>query len=377
MAKIPTRNIFTSMLIGRHRRFDVPKPGSVTRVLGGDVLKGGGRSPEFHYAGKVMGANDTPVHFFNTPGSKGPYRRYEGDLKGNLTEMARNSVLSSGKETSHVNKMIAQETRANESGVIGRFAKDVGITGGVLGAAARNPTATAVLGAGTTLIGTAGSKSYGDVSRSNYNNPETWGIGQTSSVPGEFAMSKRSHIESFITKKAAATSLAQYLAVDAATDTLKGTGDTGGVMGGLSYTLARKLLPLSTRIRLPDEVAKTFATQFSGSAGKEAFDTFNKTMQGVFGRVRERNVDVPRRRQILQELRMSDPVLKGLPEDELKSWYNTLSSYAPNVSLDKNLVSSFLKQVALHDGQIDYGKLQELLDLEGAYQKIHLKSGAK
>ena len=383
--KAPTASVFKNRglvdwaLRGRRTAFTTPAKGV-------DPIIAKSKNATYSYVGRGSGSGDAQ-HVFKT--NDGKYFRYSGDqdITGKLgkgsrgtqkgddlaKEITSNSSQLSDKDVKYVNSAMKDNLRSKEG--LGQLAYGANVTGGTLGHLARSPIRSAAAAGAVLAVGEAGRRSYQDVRKTNTNRPSTWGIGQNTSVSGD--LQKMSSIDSFVAEKtAAAGQLGSYLLADAATDSIKGDGNSRGVLSGVGYTLSRNLMPLSTRIQMPDTMAESFVTSMSSDAGKATFDALNKAMQGVFGRMKERNVEVPKRRLILKMVK-KDPVLQGIPENDLKSWYNTLASYAPNISLDKNMVSSFLKQVAQYDGQIDYGRLKELMDLEKSYQEVHLKSSGK
>ncbi|WP_304040014.1 hypothetical protein [Desulfovibrio piger] len=70
-----------------------------------------------------------------------------------------------------------------------------------------------------------------------------------------------------------------------------------------------------------------------------------------------------RRKSLLEDLRLNDPLLRDIDKAQLMEWYATIVHFAPTVSLDKNAVREILQGFARF-GRIDLQTLKMLADTE-------------
>jgi lipoate-protein ligase A len=75
-----------------------------------------------------------------------------------------------------------------------------------------------------------------------------------------------------------------------------------------------------------------------------------------------------RRKNLFNDLRLNDPVLSQVPEEQLLEWYATIYHFAPKFSLDKSAVREVLQNFARF-GRVDANTLKMLADTEKATQQ--------
>ena len=72
----------------------------------------------------------------------------------------------------------------------------------------------------------------------------------------------------------------------------------------------------------------------------------------VIGKVINKIKNDIRRKSLLEDLRLNDPLLRDIDKAQLMEWYATIVHFAPTVSLDKNAVREILQGFARF-GRID------------------------
>jgi hypothetical protein len=78
------------------------------------------------------------------------------------------------------------------------------------------------------------------------------------------------------------------------------------------------------------------------------------------------------REQILEQVLASDPVISRFAKehpDEVEKLYATMSRFAPKLSTDVHAVTSFLRNVIMMGGAVDYRTIQGLAEAEAAIDK--------
>ena len=83
----------------------------------------------------------------------------------------------------------------------------------------------------------------------------------------------------------------------------------------------------------------------------------------VIGKVINKIKNDIRRKSLLEDLRLNDPLLRDLDKAQLMEWYATIVHFAPTVSLDKNAVREILQGFARF-GRVDLQTLKMLADTE-------------
>ena len=83
----------------------------------------------------------------------------------------------------------------------------------------------------------------------------------------------------------------------------------------------------------------------------------------VIGKVINKIKNDIRRKSLLEDLRLNDPLLRDIDKALLMEWYATIVHFAPTVSLDKNAVREILQGFARF-GRVDLQTLKMLADTE-------------
>lgn len=83
----------------------------------------------------------------------------------------------------------------------------------------------------------------------------------------------------------------------------------------------------------------------------------------VIGKVINKIKNDIRRKSLLEDLRLNDPLLRDIDKAQLMEWYATIVHCAPTVSLDKNAVREILQGFARF-GRVDLQTLKMLADTE-------------
>jgi len=115
----------------------------------------------------------------------------------------------------------------------------------------------------------------------------------------------------------------------------------------------------------PDILAKFTDKITEGVANALVRSSFQAVGSGAKGIIRAAVGDkLPRRhKEFITKLIMRDPVLKNRPKEKVISHYKTMVRVAPSISLDPNVVVSFLKESTSYD-TISTVTIKTLLDLE-------------
>lgn len=83
----------------------------------------------------------------------------------------------------------------------------------------------------------------------------------------------------------------------------------------------------------------------------------------VIGKVINKIKNDIRRKSLLEDLHLNDPLLRDIDKAQLMEWYATIVHFAPTVSLDKNAVREILQGFARF-GRVDLQTLKLLADTE-------------
>ena len=83
----------------------------------------------------------------------------------------------------------------------------------------------------------------------------------------------------------------------------------------------------------------------------------------VIGKVINKIKNDIRRKSLLEDLRLNDPLLRDIDKAQLMEWYATIVHFAPTVSLDTNAVREILQGFARF-GRVDLQTLKMLADTE-------------
>lgn len=70
-----------------------------------------------------------------------------------------------------------------------------------------------------------------------------------------------------------------------------------------------------------------------------------------------------RRKAIIEDLMLTDPILKDAPKDQVLSFYATLNNVAPSIAVDKNAVREML-QHWVKFGTVDIAQIKMLAETQ-------------
>lgn len=90
----------------------------------------------------------------------------------------------------------------------------------------------------------------------------------------------------------------------------------------------------------------------------------------VLGKVINNIKNDIRRKSLLEDLHLNDPLLRDIDKAQLMEWYATIVHFAPTVSLDKNAVREILQGFARF-GRVDLQTLKLLADTEKSMASDH------
>jgi len=131
---------------------------------------------------------------------------------------------------------------------------------------------------------------------------------------------------------------------------------------------------------LPDERQPSFDQSVSGGAGKavgmgvinEGIAALRRLVGMSSQAISSRYVDDPKREKIIEQVIKQDPTVRtGERENpgQAAQAYGTMRRFAPTLSTDPNVVTSFLRNSALTGGPMDFQTVKGLADAEHAVQR--------
>lgn len=114
----------------------------------------------------------------------------------------------------------------------------------------------------------------------------------------------------------------------------------------------------------------TFGGFMNVAKGLSMLATGGLFMKRVYDRI---NNDV-RRKSLIEDIALTDPLLKTVDKAQLMEWYATIYHFAPKVSLDKVAVREVLQGFARF-GKVDLQTLKMLAETEKALADPQSKAG--
>ena len=75
-----------------------------------------------------------------------------------------------------------------------------------------------------------------------------------------------------------------------------------------------------------------------------------------------------RRKAIIEDLMLTDPIIKTAPKDQVLSFYATLNNVAPSLAVDKNVTRELLQHFVKF-GTIDHQTIKQLAETHSAITK--------
>lgn len=109
---------------------------------------------------------------------------------------------------------------------------------------------------------------------------------------------------------------------------------------------------------------------FAEGAGSEVAKALMYGISRLAGGVGRALVGDPKRRDLLQKVLTTDPVLSDALQrspsmtQNLLEAYGTLNKFAPTLATDVNAVRSFLREVVLGGGHVNYATIKNLIETE-------------
>lgn len=116
----------------------------------------------------------------------------------------------------------------------------------------------------------------------------------------------------------------------------------------------------------------SFASGVGGGIGKGLVDLTATGAGSVIGKLRDYFLTDVRRKKMLESVIRTDQVLHDAisrnpqTQDVLVEAYGTLTRFAPSLALDVNAVRSFLREVVLGGGGVNYATIKNLVETEKA-----------
>lgn len=75
-----------------------------------------------------------------------------------------------------------------------------------------------------------------------------------------------------------------------------------------------------------------------------------------------------RRKALIEDLMLTDPIISHAPKDQVMSFYATINNVAPSIAVDKNVVRELL-QYCIKFGTINLEMIKMLAETHGAIDK--------
>ncbi len=142
----------------------------------------------------------------------------------------------------------------------------------------------------------------------------------------------------------------------------------------------RKLL-LSAKTQYEKQAADAaFGDSFVQGAGQQTgkgvistgIDALRRLIGSAAQSISERFIQDPRREKIVQEVVKTDPTISSAEREnpgQAYQAYRTMRRFAPALSTDPNVVTSFLRNSALSGGPMDFQTVRGLADAETSIQR--------
>ncbi len=155
---------------------------------------------------------------------------------------------------------------------------------------------------------------------------------------------------------------------------LTGQNMTGPSSGMIGKIVSRGMFPgtsgMIERADIPENVLGTVTGRVGGAAG----DIIGNRVNKLIGNLTKKRFDTlyasPRRQEILKTLHKEDELIKELPKQRALEAYHSMTKVAPTISLDKNAVKSFLREIAISpEGGINWNTLKGLAEAENSVNR--------
>jgi len=137
--------------------------------------------------------------------------------------------------------------------------------------------------------------------------------------------------------------------------------DEKSLGGAIPYLIAKKFVPITTRVRLPDTVLQSAAQSFGSTLGKSLAETAASPLSllsNIGGALAGSS------NAIIDQLMKMDDIIGKADKKLLTEAYNTMKKVAPTLAKDINAVRSYLREVAMAGTGPDYSTIKQLADAE-------------
>lgn len=141
-------------------------------------------------------------------------------------------------------------------------------------------------------------------------------------------------------------------------------------MHKLSAFLEKKAAGAANPMPLGQSLGRGLLGDLAGGVGQELAKMVMHGAGRAFGAARDAFSTNPARKQLLEKLLASDPVLSDAVRrnpatlEQLMEAYQTMLRYAPSLTVDANAVRSFLREVVLGGGHVNYATIKNLIETE-------------
>ena len=119
-------------------------------------------------------------------------------------------------------------------------------------------------------------------------------------------------------------------------------------------------------------MSKGMGTALGGGVVSEGISGLRRVIGASAQAVSERYVEDPKRRAIIDRVVKKDPVVSTAEREnpgQAVQAYGTMRRFAPTLSTDPNVVTSFLRNSAMTGGPMDFQTIKGLADAEHAVQR--------
>jgi hypothetical protein len=137
--------------------------------------------------------------------------------------------------------------------------------------------------------------------------------------------------------------------------------DEKSLGGAIPYLIAKKFVPITARVRLPDTVLQSAAQSFGATLGKSLAETMSSPLSLLAGMGQTL---VGSSNAIIDQLRKIDDIIGKADKNLLVEAYETMKKVAPTLAKDINAVRSYLREVAMAGTGPDYNTIKQLADAE-------------
>jgi hypothetical protein len=121
-----------------------------------------------------------------------------------------------------------------------------------------------------------------------------------------------------------------------------------------------------------DSIMGGLGGSIGSETAKAGIGAIGKLISGTTHKIHERLFMDARRRQLLDKIVSSDPIISVFERNSpgsSESAYATMIKVAPTLSMDPNIVTSFLRNAAQSGGPLDYHSVKLLADAELSARK--------